>query len=1562
MTATSNTGYFQRFVLSPLSSVRDTVSNLSHDYLPTPIVNTFTSYVYNPAATVASYLYSGTSTTLSVLPKAYNLITSIPSWGTQGTEMVTGAPPSAAVIRFDETIKQKISTEDNEERKVVILKGIAAFAGTQNSDELVSRINRDLRTFMQRTRAAFTSDLALPGSSRGAIVTAYKNMLAPTAFFSTFYEQFKTALQRDLNAQNQRVITSLQGAFFPAIGTEQLNEKIQESITLNDRTPLLEYFNGFVEEMQNHLNDSSTHLLTDANDHSFLPFVQILSEKLEAGSDWRIEMDRLISSSSVADLSNFPALMQAAFVSECQQTSAFILESYDAMCQIYLGELTQSALQEGSLLKNFENSITNAGEHKARSALANLESALTVLLDEGKRQFAVNGDRYRSHAQRLIVAKPGDSPISPAGESEGIVERIGNQIEAKGIETLSKVKDMATKCAHPLLAETSSAIKQLKTSLPKKGALRAAQLEQIAEARTKINRLIDERTNVAPNANGLFKELLSLNAQLTAMHTAKEITEPQSQSLNTRADAVLPQIDLEIQQQQGLIAQVFDAGFRQLSDKLQPIIDYFAPKPEADTGGETLPLSSLIQFARRYLSTSSDKMSSFKKFFNVGVLLLNALPKAKEQLHKFAGSNPKFHEIENVVDASIASLKKGVNEFDIESFEKGLTESTKAIDAIRIYASGIQLPSSLNTVALSLKELIDGLLGDPEVTALEQESHLTDLVGECERVTTTSALVPQRAPGEDILDQISNQKDLFVRNTAKMAKLRIIFEYVCGLKSEDLDFYVELIHKCSTDEELNERVMEKLEHRKVSWFRQALSSWLLSTSFIEGILKQAAENIIKRVLDYIEANKGTHFAHLRHSIIHNFNSYLYTLIGAYRRIGSSNEYTGELSDMLSQELENPKFNGGFTSPELYSEFSRIVTEGCISNPLYRWVAKKVIGKEGELIDNLIKTALSTIVDYNGYSHAINTVLLEEMETLYHEITKGKEPTDEELIALKNISTTVKGDIKSLVKNLLELMHLSPNTTPSQLYATSRNKNSLHDSLAQSADALFIDDAVQAASENIAVAFRTLLTEDRLKELIFKVARLANDAYQRGEPIPPTEFQEKEKKLKETSERLLRFVVKKAVNEALQPKGEKDQKFVNDTIAELKTEIESETGFIRTTQTLLDELTQMDLILPPALSKIEALQSHAQAFFTSWARKARDIEGSQLSSENKELLLNLIDKGLSTHAKDFNSLLCNMTASTKRNTTQEALNQNATAFFASSRAILNQMNLRYNQFDLSQVAEAIAQMETQVGVFKQYTQTQSTAENIKTKIDEIGRLSADFKKNYILFGTCLSGDLERLSNELINARQNNLASDPSDQEKGIAAQITALLSETDPSIQSAFAEQSQRILHCKHRAYLNELALKQDALILSSRNQAEDYVLVQGKIQTLIWESCDAIHACGAAFSHSSDEQRIELWNLVKNTRASLDPLDAWKNREVEPLTFINLSLLPHQRIKQFAGSLVSSRIREKMHGFMNFFRDPLHYRYGVLHHSLMIPIAKAFPPPPPGYLKKMGKVVKSIFA
>ncbi len=189
----------------------------------------------------------------------------------------------------------------------------------------------------------------------------------------------------------------------------------------------------------------------------------------------------------------------------------------------------------------------------------------------------------------------------------------------------------------------------------------------------------------------------------------------------------------------------------------------------------------------------------------------------------------------------------------------------------------------------------------------------------------------------------------------------------------------------------------------------------------------------------------------------------------------------------------------------------------------------------------------------------------------------------------------------------------------------------------------------------------------------------------------------------------------------------------------------------------------------------------------------------------------------------------------------------------------------------------------------------------------------------------------------------------------------MLAETDPTIQTAFAEQCQRILYCKHRAYLHELAFKQDALILSSRNEAEDYVLVQGRIQTLIWESCDAIHACGAASSYSSNDQRIELWNLVKGARDSLVPIEAWKNREVEPLTFINLSLLPHQKIKQFAGSLVASRIREKMHGFMNFFRDPLHYRNGLLHHSLMIPIVKAFPPQPPGVLKRIGSSLKSIF-
>lgn len=1538
MTGPTNEGYLQRYVLSPWSTVRNTVSNLSHTYLPTPVVDTFTRYVYNPIASAGSTLYS-------IVPWAYNAAASIPSKAGQKTiEYLTGTPPSPQVARFDLTVEQHVNTEEKQQKKVEILRGLAAFANPQNGRELVARMNAGVASFMERMQGAFHTETALPSADMGAVVTAYQHILSPAHFFDTYYSQAKTGLQSALVAQNERVITSLSDTCFSADLNALFYEKIQESIVGNNRAPLQVYFDAFVEEMLAHLNASKTDLTISPNDHLHLPLISLLEQELKPGSNWRMQMETAISSCSNEALWSLPAQMQSTFSEIGQARSATLLDSYDIACSLYLNELKLAASDDGSALKQCHASLSNAGKERAENALKTLEDALPSLLHQGTEQFAAHGETYRARTEARLNSPNIPAPAETKKEgpsADGLIGQISDHASKKIDELMATTKHNATKRAHPFLVETETVLKRLKGALPKNGTLRKGQLDLIEDVRAKISRLIDHRIEAAPTANGLFKELLAIQAQLTALSNAKSVTEVQHLALSTRLDAALPLIDHEIQQQQGYIAQAIESGLRQIGEKFQPIVDYFSPKEQADSDGETLPLSSLILFAKHYLSSHSDKTSGFKKFLNVAILLLNALPKAKDLLHKHAGVNPKFLEIESAVNTSLALLRKGVDDFDIESFEQGLDGSLKAIDSIRVYANTIKLPPGLNVITLSLKELVDGALGDPEVVAAEKESHLIDLVNESERASIQTSLVPEQVAKEDIVNKIAEQKDLFVKNTAKMAKLRLVFEYICGIKNDGLDLYIELIHKYPNQAELREKALEKLEQHKVSWIKLKLCSFLLSTKLIEKILTQAIGKMNQYILDFIDANKGNQFAHLRHQMIHNFNSYLYILIGAYRRIGANNTYTGELKDMLASELETPQFNGGFTSAELYAEFSKLTIQACLPNPFYRWVAKKAIGKEGELIDNLVKSALSTVVDYNGYSHAINTVILEQVETLYNEIANGKEPTEEEKIALRNLSINVKGDIKSLVQNMLELLQIGPNTTPSQLYATARNKNPLHVALGKSVDALFIDDAVQAASENIAVAFRTLLTEDRIKELLYKIVRLANETYQRGEPVPPSEFQEKEKRLKETSERLLRLVVKKSVDEALQPRGEKDQKYVNDTILELKTEIESPTGFLCTSQALLDELSQMDLITPLALNKIEALQSHAQAFFSYWHRKAREIDGSEISTENKELLLNLIDKGLSSHAKEFNTLLCNITESAKNNTAGHETGLICNAFFSSARTLLAQMGERYDQFDLSKLADAVLELQTQATAFERYAKTQPIAAELKAKINQIAIHSTDFKKKYTLFGIHLDGNLENLCNELTSLRVNNLSSAPSEREKEIVAQATAMISETDPSFQSAFSQQIQRILVCKHKAYLCELRDQMNVLLKTSRDESEDYVVVQGKMQNLINECCHIIHGSGTLKVQTPDEQRIHLWHLVKTARASMGKLGAWKERELEPLTFINLSILPHQKIKQFAGTVVSRRIREKMHGFMSFFRDPLHYRYGVLHHSLMIPIVKS---------------------
>jgi hypothetical protein len=534
-------------------------------------------------------------------------------------------------------------------------------------------------------------------------------------------------------------------------------------------------------------------------------------------------------------------------------------------------------------------------------------------------------------------------------------------------------------------------------------------------------------------------------------------------------------------------------------------------------------------------------------------------------------------------------------------------------------------------------------------------------------------------------EELANQKDLFVQNNTGFVTMYLLREYVCGCPPENTDYYGEIIQKARaagpTKEYsvLKEAFLAELEKAGVGSVLSTIVSWFffpILYVITQTYLKLFADRGLAWTKDLIEKATNDPSHTLANNGVDRVNGFLATVQSAYRRIGDNPNISGNLDNELEKELSKPEFNHGMTQDQLHQAFANKLVEGLIEpgflqwsqglreransveNPLLNfiavlsswlasvviypieWTLRKVLLNlivkryivNGQLVGTLLGAGVGSIKQ-NGYTHALNCVLYDQLRdvyvTLQRHFSVGDQHKDdtEEDVNLQKYSVVERAKLRTLVHELFSLLEKHNCKSPEELSRFLHN-DSLIRKLKDEIEDQLNSRVVVSVEELLGAILHSVLKKDQLENQFHQLLTSVNSIYQKGQTIPDSEFQRKEDEINRIIDAILRLVIDHSLNELADFDREHEQKGVNGQKAEL---IDFAKGLNKDLKRLFQKLqhkAEMNGgILPYTAQTEEQLHEmvgRANQFLgklIEWRNRVQSSE-SGLSAEGKEKLLEM----------------------------------------------------------------------------------------------------------------------------------------------------------------------------------------------------------------------------------------------------------------------------------------------------------------------------------------------------
>lgn len=903
-------------------------------------------------------------------------------------------------------------------------------------------------------------------------------------------------------------------------------------------------------------------------------------------------------------------------------------------------------------------------------------------------------------------------------------------------------------------------------------------------------------------------------------------------------------------------------------------------------------------------------------------------------------NTPTFAEARGRLDSVLRALQdiqdnRKLVKADWTDLSEQLERAADVLKGMKIYVNGFRLPN-LSSHSKNIQRTAELFFADNMATL---QKTLQDQ--------------PTEAENQDWKAKALDATNTVIFRQAHYLTMKHIFESICELTPDSENFYLVFLKKAQQEEDpeaaIKEFFFDELSKHNLSYLTIIWShiSYFFYGGLVKSLTERASMIYLNEVFDYIEKNKTNEYADVRDGVITNFTRFLNILNIAYCNVAKhgeikqsdSDEILGTIDEMLKRELEKPKSNLRFETNELYLAFAQNVIEKTLNAFKLSWftslllkLARRWVGEPEDIIRSTIDKATGSIKDTAGYTHALNCVLLEQLNDVWR-LMQNQDTTDQNS-SLNNLSKGKKAQLSALLENLFVVLPKSKCSNVDELRDLIKGQ-SLVAKANKAVEELFIEEVLEKVTEILGLTMQTLMKEDQLQKLTYKFASLINRTYEVGEAVTKKEMQEVERNISKRSEQILRLAINSAVENHFDFTGVKEQTEANRYSSQLHEESQK---YFTTVARDLKLIETMDMHTEEAQIKISKILEEANAYQSECYEANFQAKTSKLNADNKEEIAErylTIGKQSQPFVQSISDFV------THARTLQH--HQIAAPLFAKMHAELSAIGIHlftpsfFREDTLKIADDFIQQFEANLEQLKKIPTLTEHVKEISGQIQIIASIIVQVRKAYLTKKLHTDSRLRALT-EAKKRTLGNLAMDSSLRAQFAEYKGSILAAINDDHTKASLIRSLKTIQESKESSEIDRAkdemmriltqTLTDDETVL--RDQQQKYWIAFGTIQSSV-ENCslmnpDQIENTERAFKAS-----------IKTAQNQLQKLAEWEESHIRQIPYINFNPLDMKELQDWSSGIVYSRVRERLDGTFDFFKREDTYRYGILNHLFLIP-------------------------
>jgi len=851
----------------------------------------------------------------------------------------------------------------------------------------------------------------------------------------------------------------------------------------------------------------------------------------------------------------------------------------------------------------------------------------------------------------------------------------------------------------------------------------------------------------------------------------------------------------------------------------------------------------------------------------------------------------------------------------------------------------------------------------------------------------------------DIL--IESEKQDFIRNTGSFLALKVLYEskFVCGLIPPDENFYFRMLEEsrkgspAESKSALKTLFFTKLDQAHTE--KKILLTTKLVAKFLYLFLAPLTNFFIKcfsdRLIGDLKTTVKNGLSGGGNDIIKNFTRYLEVLSSTFERVAYEKNVSMLLPESIEKELKKNFANRGMDPTKLYKAVSKKASEKYApklewSRGITTWIEKKkylptsfpkrlanlifviassilrvftffpeklvnaglkqilrLIMVKNDIVGAIIEKSTSSLKNEDGYTHALNCVIYEQLSKILDLMKKAFADSSESFLLEDNLSMAKKKEFTTLVKNLFEVLpkgkcanrkelkDLIERTSPTVL-------------IKETIDDFMVKDTVESSIRMIKIAHDSLMQKDQLEQQILNFLFMCNKSYKVGAKIPPHEFQAMEKGINDLSDKILTLAIHKSLEEKLdfslkaQTEGSKKfiellQKSTNDFSSELQKKITEMFNGVNwdhwkcrsLSEGLVSQSTEFQQ------KKInEQFEARSNQSFDTETKKKLDQYSEALAQQCKNLDQDL--KAIDLAESDIN---LRQRIISDLNTLQQTF------------STINE-NLRYDSYTIEGIVFCRSKIEEIKKILIQFPKVAHLQKGMIAKFSEtIHHLSNHVNvleyTRHNTFHLCslnvnnpdsdLSKFIEEKKAQLNNPQQGgqdikNKFNHNCNLIKKIEGIDQNVLMNSLTQIFYANSLQAVQEGLSQYRANWEQLwNFEMTRMHTTQSLIAQTQQFVVNEIQNSGENKADKIHA-----------KVEETKHLLSEASKKIEALKTWTTT-LKDIPVLNLSASDTTWLRDIAEELAYNHVKKRVEGLVEFLREPYNL-YGTLHHVALIPFAE----------------------